>query len=60
MHKKILLHIMNSIVVQTPQQIYIYSLQTITHSSFPLENCTVHGLHVLGPLKPECFSASTG
>lgn len=51
---------MNSIVVQTPQQIYIYSLQTITHSCFPLENCTVHGLHVLGPLKPECFSASTG
>lgn len=51
---------MNSIVVQTPQQLYIYSLQTITHSCFPLENCTVHGLHVLDPLKPECFSASTG
>lgn len=48
---------MNNIIVQTPQQIYIYSLQTITHLCFPLENYTVHGLD---PLKPECFSASTG
>lgn len=31
MHKNILLHIMNNITEQTPQQIYIYSLQTITH-----------------------------
>lgn len=51
---------MNNIIVQTPQQIYIYSLQTITHPCFPLDKYTVRGLHVLGPLKPECFSASTG
>lgn len=51
---------MKHIIMETPHQKYIYSLQTITHPCFPLENCTVHGLRVLVPLKPERFSASTG